>query len=60
MAEEARQEMVDKQWMSTEARDKFEKVLTRIDKYAKIVDIAIQHHPEITYVLYHPNLRSRR
>ena len=59
MAKEARQEMVDKQWMSTEARDKFEKVLTRIDKYVKIVDIAIQHHPEITYVLYHPILRSR-
>ena len=44
--------------MSTEARDKLEKVLARIDKYAKIVDVAIQHHPEIKYVLYHPNLRS--
>ena len=60
MAEEARQEMADKQWMSTEARDKLGGVLARIDKYAKIVDVAIQHHPEITYVLYHPNLRSRR
>ena len=58
MAEEARQQMVDKQWMSTEVRDAFEKILTRIDKYAKIVDVAIQHHPDITYV-YHANIRSR-
>ena len=58
IAEEARQQMVDKQWMSTEVRDAFEKILTRIDKYAKIVDVAIQHHPDITYV-YHANIRSR-
>ena len=58
MAEEARQQMVDEQWMSTEVRDAFEKILTRIDKYAKIVDVAIQHHPDITYV-YHANFRNR-
>ena len=52
MAEDARQEMMDKRWMSKEVRDNFEKVLTRIDTYAKIVDVAIQHNPEITYV-YH-------
>ena len=51
--------MVDKQWVSSEARDRFEKILTGIDKYAKIVDVAIQHHPDITYVLYHLNFRSR-
>ena len=54
MAKEARQQMIDKQWMSAEVRNKFEKVLTRIDKYSKIVDVAIQHNPEITYV-YHLN-----
>lgn len=59
MAEEARKKMVDKQWVSSEARDRFEKILTGIDKYAKIVDVAIQHHPDITYVLYHLNFRSR-
>ena len=59
MAEEARQQMMEKRWMSSEVRDRFEKILSRIDKYAKIVDVAIQHHPEITYGLYHPNLRSR-
>ena len=48
MAEEARQQMVERQWMSSEVRDRFERILTRIDKYAKIVDVAIQHHPEIT------------
>ena len=51
--------MVDKRWMSSEVRDKFEKILTGIDKYAKIVDVAIQHHPDITYVLYHLNSRNR-
>ena len=58
MAEEARQRMVDKQWVSTEVRDRLEKTLTYIDKYTKIVNIAIQHHSEITYV-YHTNFRSR-
>ena len=50
MAEEARRQMVEKQWTSTEVRDAFEKILTRIDKYAQIVDVAMQHHPDITYV----------
>ena len=36
MAEEARQQMVEKQWMSSEDRDRFEKILTRIDKYARL------------------------
>ena len=58
MAEEARQQMVDKQWMSTDVRDAFEKILTRIDKYAKIVDVAMQHHPDVTYV-GHSKFRSR-
>ena len=57
MAKEARQQMVDKQWTSTEVRDAFEKILTRIDKYSKIVDVAMQHHPDITYV-YRSNFRS--
>ena len=56
MAEEARQEMMDKRWMSTEAREGLGKVLTRIDIYTKIVSVAIQHSPEITYV-YHLNSR---
>ena len=50
MAEDARQEMLDKRWIPTEVREKFGKILTRIDIYAKIVDVAIQHNPEITYV----------
>ena len=39
--------------MPPEVRDRLEKILTHIDKYARIVDVAIQHHPEITYALYH-------
>ena len=48
MAEDARRKMIKKQWTSPEVRDKFEKVLTRIDKYSQIVDVAIQHNPDIT------------
>ena len=52
--------MVDKQGMSTEVRDKLEKILTSVDKYAQIVDVAIQHHPAITYVLVcHLNFEGR-
>lgn len=58
MAEEARKEMVGKQRMPPRVRDKIERILTGLDKYARIVDIAIQHHPDITYVLYRLNFRS--
>ena len=58
MAEEARKEMVDKQRMHPKVRDKIEKILTGLDKYARIIDVAIQHHSGITYVLYRLNFRS--
>ena len=58
MAEDARREMMGKRRVPPEVRDKFEKILTCIDIYAKIVDVAIQHSPEITYV-YHSNIRSK-
>lgn len=47
MAKEARLEMEKKQFIST---DRMEKILTPIDTYVKVVDTAIQHSPEITYV----------
>ncbi|KAF8243907.1 hypothetical protein K440DRAFT_663812 [Wilcoxina mikolae CBS 423.85] len=53
-AEKARQKMKEKQWTYTDkngnqvpVRDKIERILTGIEKYAKVVDTAIQHHPDI-------------
>jgi hypothetical protein len=48
-AEEARLEMEKKQWIS---RETMEKILTPLDKYARVVDTAMQHNPEITYVFF--------
>ncbi|KAA8902950.1 hypothetical protein FN846DRAFT_908317 [Sphaerosporella brunnea] len=54
-AEEARREMEEKQWTFTDAtgqekivEDKVERILKGIDKYAQIVDVSIQHNPEIS------------
>lgn len=55
MAEEARQKAKSKQWTYTDknghqvqVKDKIERCLGLLDNYAKIVDIGIQHSPEIT------------
>lgn len=55
MAEDARQKAKSKQWTYTnkdgqqvQVRGKIERCLRLLDNYARIVDIGIQHSPEIT------------
>ena len=47
LAKEARLEMEKKQLIST---DRMNRILTPIDKYVQVVDVAIEHSPEIAYV----------
>ena len=55
LAKEARLAMEKKQLIGT---DRMNRILTPIDKYAKVVDVAIQHSPEITYVYDHRPLST--
>lgn len=55
IAEDARRNAESKQWTYTDkdgqrlqVRGKIEKCLGLLENYAKIVDIGIQHSPEIT------------
>ena len=57
IAEDSKKRMTDKQWKVMDrsgrlvpVRDRVEKVLRSIDKYACIVDVGIQHSPEIRFV----------
>ena len=59
LAEDSKTRMVDKQWKLPDqnnrqvpVRDRVEKVLKSIEKYACIVDVGIQHSPEIRLVYF--------
>jgi hypothetical protein len=56
-AEDAREAMKDKEWKCKDkngrevaVKDRIEKILKCIDKYAAIVNVGIQHHPDIRFV----------
>jgi len=64
-AEDAREAMKDKEWKCKDkngkevaVKDRIEKILKCIDKYAAIVDVGIQHHPDIRSVC--PLPRNKR
>lgn len=50
IAEEAQKKMKTRQLMPQDVRNKIERVLNALDNYAGIIDVGIQHSPEITYV----------
>ena len=58
-AEKARNDRDENKWRYTNKkgevvilRDRFDKIVEGFHKYAKIVDIAIQHSPEITSLVW--------
>ncbi|KAF8542357.1 hypothetical protein BDD12DRAFT_802957 [Trichophaea hybrida] len=58
-AEDARQQMKEKQWTCTDkdgkeviVRERIEKILKGLEKYAYIVDVGIQHDPVISSLVW--------
>ncbi|KAF8535469.1 hypothetical protein BDD12DRAFT_892769 [Trichophaea hybrida] len=58
-AEDARQQMKEKQWTCTDkdgkeviVRERIEKILKGLEKYANIVDVGIQHDPVISSLVW--------
>jgi hypothetical protein len=58
-ANDARRESNDRRWKYVKRDgeeviliDRFDKILMAIDRYSKTVDIAIQHNPEITSLVW--------
>jgi len=58
-ANDARKDRDDNKWRYTKKngevvvlRERFDTIVEGFEKYAKIVDIAIQHHPEVTSLIW--------
>jgi hypothetical protein len=58
-AEDARKDRDDNKWRYTKKngevvilRERFDTIVGGFEKYAKIVDVAIQHHPEVTSLVW--------